>query len=93
MPEWTFLTNHALVLCFLDRHPQITALELSREIGITERTTRKIIADLCAAEYIEKTKEGRRMRYHINSDLPLRHKTNRDTVVGKLLKALGRQNK
>ncbi|MFX0203892.1 MAG: hypothetical protein ACFFCW_47960 [Candidatus Hodarchaeota archaeon] len=46
MKEWTFLTNHALVLVYLAKHPQITALELSMPIGITERAVRKIIADL-----------------------------------------------
>ncbi len=46
MAEWTFLTNHARVLSFIAKHPSITALELSNSIGITERATRKIIADL-----------------------------------------------
>ena len=46
MAEWTFLTNHALVLSFLAKHPMITGLEVSREVGITERAVRKIIADL-----------------------------------------------
>jgi len=47
MPEWTFLTNHALVLSFLARHPRITALELSGAVGITERYT--AIGDLLEA--------------------------------------------
>ena len=89
MPEWTFLTNHALVLSFLARHHRITAREISSVIGITERSTRKIIADLDAAGYIRKKREGRRIRYRINPDLPLRHETQQDAAVGDLLEALG----
>jgi DNA-binding transcriptional ArsR family regulator len=89
MAEWTFLTNHALVLSFLAKQPLITARELSMEIGITERAVRKIIADLDIQGYIKKTKEGRRVRYIINPKIPLRHKTQRDKAVGDLLKVLG----
>jgi len=87
--EWTFLTNHALVLIFLAKHPQITARELSMLIGITERAVRKIIADLETEGYIEKAKEGRRIRYSINSKLPFRHHAQRDKAIGRLLCALG----
>ena len=93
MPEWTFLTNHALVLSFLAKQPRMTARELSDAIGITERAIRKIIADLNAAGYIEKKKEGRRIRCHINPDLPLRHETQRDTAIGDILEVLGWQRR
>lgn len=84
--NWTFLTNHALVLKFLARHPQITANRISSEIGITERAVRKIIADFYNEGYIVKGKEGRRVRYAINIQMPLR--TQQDKVVGDLLKVL-----
>ncbi len=93
MSEWTFLTNHALVLSFLANTLKITARELAVAIGITERTVRKIIADLEAAGYISKQKEGRYIRYSINSDLPMRHHTHRDVVVGDFLKTLGWKNR
>jgi DNA-binding transcriptional ArsR family regulator len=89
MAEWTFLTNHAVVLSFLAKHPRITARDLSAAIGITERATRKIIADLHASGYIGKKREGRRVRYRINADLSLRHETQRDIAVGELLRVLG----
>lgn len=89
MPDWTFLTNHALVLSFLAKHPRITALEIALEIGITERATRKIIADLDAAGYIDKEREGRRVRYWINPDMPMRHEAQRDIAVGDFLQVLG----
>jgi len=89
MSKWTFLTNHALVLSYISLHPRITARELAGAIGITERATRKIIADLEQAGYITKEREGRRNRYHIEPDLPMRHPSIEDTAVGYLLQVLG----
>ena len=89
MPEWTFLTNHALVLGYIAHHPRITARDLANAIGITERTTRKIIADLLETGYIAKKREGRRNRYRVDPDLALRHPAHAETAVGNLLEALG----
>ena len=89
MPDWAFLTNHALVFSFLARHPRITARELSAEIGITERAVRKIIADLYNNGYINKKREGRRIRYRINPGQKMRHETHQDIEVGDFLEALG----
>jgi len=89
MPEWTFLTNHALVLSYIARHPRITARNLANAVGITERATRKIIADLLDVGYITKKREGRRNRYRVNPDVTLRHPSHGETAVGDLLEALG----
>ena len=89
MPEWTLLTNHALVLSYIARHPRTTARELANAIGITERATRKIIADLLDTGYITKKREGRRNRYRVNPDVTLRHPSHGETAVGDLLEALG----
>lgn len=89
MTNWAFLTNHALVLTYIARHPRITALELANAIGITERTTRKIIADLLEAGYIARRREGRGNRYRIDPQLPIVHPSHWETVVGDLLQALG----
>ncbi len=89
MSEWKFLTNHTLTLSYISLQPRMTALELSNAVGITERATRKIIADLLQAGYISKELEGRRNRYRINPDLPLRHPSLEDTAVGHLLEILG----
>jgi predicted transcriptional regulator len=93
MSKWTFVTNHALVLVYLANHPRITALELSSSIGITERAVRKIIADLETERYISKDKEGRRVKYIINKKLPLRHQTQQDKSIRRLLEALGWKEK
>ena len=89
MPQWTFLSNHALVLSYIAHHPRITARELASAVGITERATRKIIADLLETGYIAKRREGRRNHYRVNPDLALRHPSHGETAVGNLLKALG----
>ena len=89
MPAWTFLTNHALVLSHMAGHPRITAIDLANAIGITERATRKIIADLLSEGYITKRRYGRRNQYRVDPDLPLRHPSHGETAVGDLLQALG----
>ena len=89
MPEWTFLTNHALVLSYLAKQPSITAREISIDCGITERVIRKIIANLDEAGYIRKRRIGRGMRYRINPDLLLRHDTYNEIIIGDFLQALG----
>ncbi len=89
MTQWTFLTNYALVLSLIAKNPTITALEMAMAIGITERAVRKVIAELAQIGYISKNKEGRGVRYHVNSSMPLRHPTHREVAVVDFLKALG----
>jgi len=89
MPEWTFITNHGLVLAHIAKHPQSTALEIALSINITERTTHKIISDLEADGYIERQRVGRNNVYRIHPHLGLRHETTEDVQVGDLLKVLG----
>jgi DNA-binding transcriptional ArsR family regulator len=92
MPEWTFITRHAVALSLIAGRPRITALELAGEMGLTERAVRKLIADLTAAGYITKEREGRGLIYHVNRDLPLRQAAHREIVIGDLLKSLGWKN-
>lgn len=85
---WTFITNHGLVLSYIHRKSTSTAREIAGEIGVTERTTHKIISDLEREGYLDKRKEGRRNVYSVNPDLPLRHHVNKDVKVSDLLEAL-----
>jgi len=89
MPGWKFLTNHALVLCRIAQQPRITAREISATIGITEKATRNIINDLEADGYVTKKREGRRIRYTFDPDMPLRSETQQDKAIGDLLVTLG----
>ena len=58
MAEWTFVTNHALVLASIAKKRDQTAREIGDEVGVTERTAHKIILDLEKDGYITKTKVG-----------------------------------
>jgi DNA-binding transcriptional ArsR family regulator len=89
MSDWSFITRHAVVLSLIASKPRITALELCETIGITERAIRSIIADLFESNYITKAREGRRIRYGINTDLPIRQDTHQDVEIGNLLETLG----
>jgi DNA-binding transcriptional ArsR family regulator len=89
MPGWKFLTNHALVLCLIAQQSRITARDISSAIGITEKATRNIIKDLEDDGYITKKREGRRIRYRIKPDMPLRDETQQDKAIGDLLGLLG----
>ena len=89
MPQWTFITNHGLVLAYIARHPQSTARAIASAINLTERTVHKIIAELEAEKYIERRRVGRRNEYFINSHTQLRHETTRDVMVEDFLRVLG----
>ena len=93
MPGWKFLTNHALVLCLIAQQPRTTAREIATTINITEKATRNIINDLESDGYITKKREGRRIRYTVYTDLPLRHEMQQDKAIGDLLEILGWKKK
>ncbi len=86
--RWTFITNHGLVLSYIFHNPSHTAREIASHVGITERTTHKIISDLEDDEYVVRRKSGRRNLYSVDSARPLRHHTKQDVLVEDLLHAL-----
>ena len=86
--RWTFITNHGLVLSHISHYSTSTAREIAQHIGVTERTTHKIISDLEQAGYITRRRSGRRNVYSVDPNLPLRHHTKADVMVSELLEAL-----
>lgn len=86
--RWTFITNHAVVLLLVAKHPRITARVISQEVGITERCVRLIISDLDKGGYISKIREGRGVRYIVDYERSMRHKTQRGVAVRHLLSIL-----
>lgn len=86
MGEWTFVTNHAMVLASIAKYPDMTAREISNDIGITERTTHKIITDLDKDGYITKSRVGVKNTYRIHPEVPIK---NANSAVGELLELLG----
>jgi Mn-dependent DtxR family transcriptional regulator len=82
---WTFLTNHAHVLICIAQDPSARVRELSARVGITERATHRIIAELKAAGYLTCDRDGRRNRYTVNGDLSMRHPVEGHCAVSDLL--------
>lgn len=82
---WTFLTNHAHVLLCLVGNPELRLRELADLVGITERATQRIVAELVDGGYVSRTRVGRRNVYAVHLELPLRHPLERAHTVGELL--------
>ncbi len=88
MTDWSLFTNHGLVLITIAKNPDMTAREISNDIGLTERTTHKIIVDLEDAGYISRIKVGRQNKYRIHSAVPIKDEVT-DASLGELLATLG----
>jgi len=86
MSDWSFLTNHALVLASIAKNADKTAREIGDDVGVTERTAHKIITDLEIGGYITTIKVGNRNTYRIHPELPIKAA---DAAVGELLALLG----
>jgi MarR family len=89
-PSWTFLSNHAYVLVSIAAEPEIRMRDVATRVGITERAVQRIVAELEAGGYLSIAREGRRNRYTVNTELPLRHPVDSHRTVGNLVElALG----
>src|SRR5215218_5476536 len=69
--SWSFLTNHAQVLICLAEDADVRLREVGDTVGITERAAHHIVADLIAAGYVSRERNGRRNRYTVQRQLPL----------------------
>lgn len=83
--HWTFLSNHAHVLLCLGRNPDARLRDVATEVGITERAVQGIVGDLEAAGVIVRERHGRRNRYRLNPDAPLRHRLEAHRTIRALL--------
>jgi hypothetical protein len=86
--RWNFLTNHARVQLCIARDPGVRLRDVAAGLGITERSAHAIVADLAAAGYVVKHKNGRRNRYHIQAHLPLPEPATGETAIGDVLALL-----
>jgi DNA-binding IclR family transcriptional regulator len=86
---WTFLTNHAQVLLALSDTPDIRLRDVAERVGITERATQRIVAELVEAGYVSSTRVGRRNRYTVDREHAMRHSAQLGYEIGALLEALG----
>lgn len=85
---WTFLSNHAHVLVCLTRWPDCRLRDVAERVGITERAVQRIVAELEAAGFLERARDGRRNTYRLRLHEPLRHPLERHVEIGELLALL-----
>jgi predicted transcriptional regulator len=85
---WTLLTGHGHVLVEIARPPQARIRDISPVVGLTERTVQAIVADLEAAGYLTRTRNGRRNQYTVNSGSLFRHPAQEGHRVGPFLALL-----
>jgi hypothetical protein len=85
---WSFLTSHARVLLCIAHDPGVRLRDIAAGVGITERSAYGIVADLTAAGYVVKQKDGRRNRYQIQPHLPLPEPPRRGPAIGEVLALL-----
>jgi hypothetical protein len=83
-----FVTNHAHVLQVVSANPTARLRDIAQTVGVTERTAAQIVSDLEQAGYLSKSREGRRNRYAVHEELPLRHPRHRHHTVGDLIRFL-----
>jgi DNA-binding transcriptional ArsR family regulator len=86
--DWDFLTNHAHVLTCVAQDPGIRLRDIADAVGITERAAHKILSELVDAGYVLRERQGRRNRYEVVPELPLRHPLVQGQEVGDLLEVL-----
>lgn len=86
---WTFFSNHGLALLAVARRPRARIRDIAGIVGVTERAAQSILNDLVREGYLDRIREGRRNRYVVRGDRPLRHATTRDHIVAELVQAVG----
>jgi predicted transcriptional regulator len=89
--EWTFLTNHALVLLEVTRDPQCRIRDLAERLDITERTVRTALKDLIDAGYLQRTKVGRCYQYTVQRTGRFRHSRVQTLNISALLDLVAAQ--
>jgi DNA-binding MarR family transcriptional regulator len=86
--QWRFVTNQGHVLACIAADPSTRLRDIAATVGITERAVGQIISELEEAGYLTKTRVGRRNRYVVHDELPLRHPLHRHHTVGELIRFL-----
>jgi DNA-binding MarR family transcriptional regulator len=85
---WTFVTNHTQVLLSIARNRDVRLRDIAQTVGITERATQRIVADLIEGGYVSRERQGRRNHYSVNPKTKMRHPSQREQDVGTLLDVL-----
>lgn len=73
-----------MLIC-LAGDPRMRLREVASHVGITERAVQRIVHELEEAGVLIRYREGRRNRYEIRQDIPLRHPVEAHCRVADLL--------
>jgi DNA-binding MarR family transcriptional regulator len=86
---WQFVTNHTQVLLCIAREPDARLRDIADAVGVTLGSAQRILADLVEAGYVHRERHGRRNRYVINREAPMRrHAAQHGHDIGRLLDLL-----
>lgn len=85
---WNFLSNHGHVLVCLARNPDMRLRDVAQAVGITERAVQKIIGDLEQGAVLTRERDGRRNKYQLHVDQPMRHPLEAHRSVATLLRSI-----
>ena len=85
MASWNFLTNHAHVLLCVWEDAEARVRDIATRVGITERAVQRILQELESEQYLQRERVGRRNRYRVRGDRPLRHPVEDHRPVSVLL--------
>jgi predicted transcriptional regulator len=83
--RFRFLSNHGLVLLAIAHDPHARMRDIAVVVEITERAAQRIVADLIAAGYVTRERNGRRNSYSVRTDLSIDLPNQRDVDLGSLL--------
>ncbi len=86
--RWDFLTNHAHVLTCIAGDPGIRVRDIAAAVGITERAASRILSELIEEGYVRRERQGRRNRYTVLTERPMRHPLVQEREIGELLEIL-----
>jgi predicted transcriptional regulator len=68
--------------------PGIRLRDIAAAVGITERAAHRIVSELVEEGYVLRKRHGRRNRYTVKAELPLRHPLVQQREVGELIEVL-----
>jgi DNA-binding Lrp family transcriptional regulator len=85
MAEFQFFTNHAHALVCIAQDGDTRIREIAQCVGITERATQRIVAELTEEGYLSHRRVGRRNVYTVHPNLSLRHDLEDGVPIGKVL--------
>lgn len=83
--SWTFVSAHGAVLLAVHRDPEATMEDIAEVAGISVRWAIKVVGDLMNEGYLRRERRGRRYRYLVDPDRPMRHPVTRDVDIDRLL--------